>query len=480
MIVWLETARRGRDAAQIEIEADRFAASASPWFAGHWASVCGQHALFSHRLNEAEGRFRQARDIAGRFDLRSIAVVATMMESRLAVARGDYATAHDRIAELEPIDDDHEPMWRAVLEQLRSLTELRSGRFDYALRTARRAVAFADKAGAPADESMPMLCLEGYCLAAIGDGRAAAAVFRTACRGAVAMQTRQLSLMADMVEADALALRGRRDEARPLIERAMTEARSVDYAAFLWPIPDVASRVCALAMAVGVETDYVRSVIRERKLAPPTGAPVSWPWKCRIHVLGGFRVERDDGRLPAERESASRKPMELLRAIVVFGGRRVSVDRLIAAIWPGEGRVGARTAFNVTLLRLRRLLREEGLIVLADGEVSLDELGVSVDRWNLDAALAAAELAQNDTIGAALANVVEIYAGPLLPDDPAAWVEAERRKLRLRVDAALATGASRIPRFEAGSLLSRALAADPELGLAANLLRTVTLAPDAP
>lgn len=116
--------------------------------------------------------------------------------------------------------------------------------------------------------------------------------------------------------------------------------------------------------------------------------------------------------------------------------------------------------------------------MLADGEVSLDGSSVAVDRWNLDAALAAAESAQDADIPATLADVISIYAGPLLPDDTTEWVEAERRRLRLRIDAVLAKGAPRIPRAEAASLLSRALAADPELALAEDLLRAATRPPD--
>ena len=478
LILWLETARRDRDAAQIEVEADRFAVAASPWFAAHWASVRGQHALFSHRLDEAEAKFRQARDIAHRFDLRSITVVATLMEARLAVARGDFDAARARLAELEPVDDEREPMWRAVTEQLRSLAELCSGHFDYALGTARRALAFADRAAAPDDESIQMRCLEGYCLAAVNDGNGAATAFRDAAGRATPVQSRQAMLLADIAAADALIAAGRRADARPLVGRALAEARSVDYPAFFWPVPDVAARVCALALESGIETDYVRSLIRERGLPPPANAPGSWPWKCRIHVLGGFRVEQDGKRLTTDNARASSKPMELLRAVVALGGQRVGADRLVALLWPGEGRVGARTAFNVTLLRLRRLLRADNLLVLFEGEVSLDHRHVAVDRWNLEAALAAAEAAGDDAVAAALTGVVDSYGGPLLPDENASWIEAERRKLRLRVDAVLAKGTSRMSRLEAASLLSRALAADHELPLAAAALRTIVSGDD--
>ncbi len=110
--------------------------------------------------------------------------------------------------------------------------------------------------------------------------------------------------------------------------------------------------------------------------------------------------------------------------------------------------------------------------------MSLDSRHATVDRWQLEAALAAAETAGDGALSDALAGVVDGYPGPLLPDDGVSWVEAERRRLRLRVDAVLAKGAARIARLDAASLLSRALAADRELPLAAAALRTIVSGSD--
>ncbi len=245
---------------------------------------------------------------------------------------------------------------------------------------------------------------------------------------------------------------------------------------FYWPVPEVASRLCAQALAAGMDVDYVRSIIRTRGLAPPADAPGSWPWACRIAVLGGFRVELDGGRLLTERTRSPGKPLELLRAIVALGGRQVDVDRLVRMLWPGEGRVGARSAFNVTLLRLRRQLRTEDLLPTSDTGVSLNPRLVQVDRRQLEACLAAAETASEDRTRDVMDAVVDRYPGPLLPEDSTPWVEAERARLRLRVDAVLAKGASRLSLRERGVVLSRVLAADTALPLVAAELREVTQA----
>ena len=475
LIVLLNSGRRERESTQIEIEAESLVTAAGPWTAAHWAAIRGQHALFNHRLDEAQGLLHGALAIAQTHEMHPLVVMTTLMLARLALARGDDAAVGMHLAKAEPIDDRRDPMWRAVVQQIRSLAQLHAGHFSEALRSARLAIAWAGKAAAPDAESTQMRCLEGYCLAAVHDGHGAAAAFQDASRRGTRFQSRQAKAFAAMATADALAAEGRTNDALPHLATAFAEVRALDYAAFFWPVPDVASRVCALALAAGIDTDYVCSIIRTRELAPPLDAPASWPWACRIDVLGRFHVELDGRRLVSDRVKTSGKPLELLRAIVVLGGQQVDVDHLVSLLWPGKGRVGARTAFNVTLLRLRRLLRLDNLITMADNVVSLDPRLVRVDRWILEAALAAAAHAPVAREGAALTRVVECYAGPLLPDEAAPWVEVQRQRLRLRVDAVLAKGSSQLAPVDAGVLLSRALAADAALPLVASLLQSVTL-----
>lgn len=474
LITYLDNARRERDAAAIEIEAKSLVATAGPWTVGHWTSLVGQHALFNHRLDEADVDLRAALAHAGGLDLRPLTVMARLMLARLALARDDRDAATGHLALVEPIDDEREPMWSAVIQQIRSLGRLQAGRCTEALHTARLALVWAEKAAAPDAESMQMRVLEGYCLAAVGDGHGAAKAFTAAGRHGMRSQTRQVGILADMATADALAAEGISDEARPLLARAFGEVRALDYTAFYWPVPEVASRLCAQALAAGIDVEYVRGVIRTRELPPPPEAPANWPWACRVNVLGEFRVELDGRRFLAERTRSGGKPLELLRTIAGLGGRQVEVDRLVRILWPGEGRVGARSAFNVTLLRLRRQLRTEDLLVMSDSGVSLNPRLVHVDRWQLESSLATAEKAATDRMREAIDAVVDHYPGPLLPDDAAPWIEGERARLRLRIDAVLASGAARLSPLECGTVLSRILAADAALPLVAAKLREVT------
>ncbi|MFO1312963.1 MAG: hypothetical protein U1F41_12960 [Burkholderiales bacterium] len=474
LIAYLNSSRRERDATRIAIEAEALAVAAGPWIAGHWLSIRGQNALFCHRLDEADMHLVAALAHARRYALHPLATMATLMLARLALARGDDATVAARLAEAAPIDEAGDPMWCAVSHQIRCLAQLRAGGFTEALHTAGLAMAWAGKAAAPEAEALQMYCLEGYCLAAINDGRGAAAAFQYASRRGTRIQSRQAAIFAHIATAIALTEEGHRGSARPHLAAAFAEVRALDYTGFFWPVPAVASRVCALALAAGIDVDYVRSVIRARRLAPPPDAPASWPWACRIEVLGRFHVALDGRPLPTDRAGGASKPLELLRAIAALGGRRVDVDRVIGLLWPGKGRLGARSAFNVTLLRLRRLLGADDLISMAGNEVWLNDRLVGVDLWSLEAAIEAALAACEENVGDALAAIVDRYRGPLLCDESAPWIAAERQRLRLAVDAALARSVSGLPPMEGAALLSRVLAKDAALPLAASALRAVT------
>lgn len=476
LIAYLNSARRERDAAQIVVEAEPLAAAAGPWIAGQWLSIRGQNALFCHRLDEAESQLRAALEHSRRHALHSHATMTTLMLARLALARGDDAAVEARLAEVEPIDRARDPMWCAVSHQIRSLLELHRGGYTAALHTARLAMAWAGKAAAPGAEALQMHCLEGYCLAAINDGRGAAAAFQDVSRRGTRIQARQAQIMGDMTTALALAEEGDQGAARSRLSAAFAEVRALDYTGFLWPVPGVASRVCALALANGIDVDYVRSVIRTRGLAPPPDAPEAWPWACRVQVLGHFGVALDGREVVGDRAGASSKPLEMLRLIAALGGRRVDVERVIGLLWPGKGRVGARTAFNVTLLRLRRLLGADHLVSLAGNEVSLNERLVHVDRWRLEGAIAATRTVPDGRVGEALAAIIDAYRGPLLADESAPWIASERQRLRMAVDAAMAGLVSRLPPLEAAALLSRLLAADSDLPLAAAALRNASAA----
>jgi tetratricopeptide (TPR) repeat protein len=113
--------------------------------------------------------------------------------------------------------------------------------------------------------------------------------------------------------------------------------------------------VLAEALREGVEADYVRDTIRRLHIKPPAEAPEAWPWPVKIFTLGRFEVWYNDQKLEFTGK-APRRVLAVLKGIVAGGGDPISIAHLMDALWPDEEGDAARKAFDVTLVRLRRLL----------------------------------------------------------------------------------------------------------------------------
>jgi ATP/maltotriose-dependent transcriptional regulator MalT/DNA-binding SARP family transcriptional activator len=235
--------------------------------------------------------------------------------------------------------------------------------------------------------------------------------------------------------------------------------------------PPMMSRLCAAALELGIEPDYVRRMITARELPPPEGAaPDTWPWPLRVHALGIFRVLRDGEPLRFATK-AQKKPLELLKALVALGGDGVDASRLAAILWPDASGDAAKVSFDSTLYRLRKLLGLDAALVLNEGKLSLDprHCWVDVDAFERAArdadAVAQDPDAAPERIAAAAAALRAAYPGHFLAgDEDQGWLMGMRDRLRAKlVRTVLALGrrlqaAGRL--HEAAGLYERALELD--------------------
>jgi DNA-binding SARP family transcriptional activator len=176
------------------------------------------------------------------------------------------------------------------------------------------------------------------------------------------------------------------------------------------------------------------------RLVPENAGAVAdvWPWPLKISTLGRFELFKDDkpvvfaGRV-------QQKPLTMLKALVAFGGKDVSEEKIIDALWPDADGDVAHTSFDTTLHRLRRLVNNDNAIVLRDGRVSLDERYCWVDTRAFERALCNAEEAwKQDGQGHEEAvhlteKAVNIYKGHFLPrDTKEPWTISPRERLRAK------------------------------------------------
>jgi hypothetical protein len=226
-----------------------------------------------------------------------------------------------------------------------------------------------------------------------------------------------------------------------LLRKAMALGRAGGYVnGWLW-CPAPLLRLCSKALESGIEVDYVRALIRKRCLVPET-PPLhldTWPWLLKIRTLGAFEVTRDDE--PVALTGKVKKPLEMLKALIAFGGKNVSMERLSDALWPDADGDMAKRSFDTTLHRLRKLLGSEKVLQLQAGKLSLDPRYCWIDTWaferhcvELEAALKPTDPRQDTgRVASCLEKGLALYKGHFLAEDTdLAWTISMREQLRGR------------------------------------------------
>ena len=111
-----------------------------------------------------------------------------------------------------------------------------------------------------------------------------------------------------------------------------------------------------------------------------------WPWPFRVSVLGAFRLLKGDAPIRCSRRT-QKKTLELLQALIAFGGTEVAAGKLIDALWPDSDGDAGYHALESALYRLRLLLGAPGAVVMAGSKLSLDRQYFWVDMWAFEKAL---------------------------------------------------------------------------------------------
>jgi DNA-binding SARP family transcriptional activator len=216
----------------------------------------------------------------------------------------------------------------------------------------------------------------------------------------------------------------------------LAEYRTSGEFLFLRNRPDLASRLANFALMHRVEPEFVCTLIERNGIEAPADAVEAWPFRLRVRVLGGFELTRD-GEPVRFSGKAQQRPLDLLKLLIALGGEDVDTQQLTSALWPDADGAAAKTSFDTTLFRLRKLLDVDNAMVLTGGKLSLAKALAWVDVRALEAVLAQIEG------GAALPapaarRLLDAYRGPLLGTEEAAWIAKPRDALRARFIRALA------------------------------------------
>ncbi len=239
-----------------------------------------------------------------------------------------------------------------------------------------------------------------------------------------------------------LLQRGNREAAAKLLRKALPRGESQGFGLPLWIPPDLVEPVLCLALEQAIEIRYVQHLIQLTGITPrnPLTVPPQWPIPIRVFTLGRFLLQLKGKNLPATARHTKNRPLEMLKAIIAFGGEDVAQEKVMDALWPDADGDTAVKSLHTTLHRLRKLLGVEEAVILKDGYLSLDPHLVWVDIRCLDRLLdrIGRELASGKARPASISALIDaaerLFQGPFLGSETARpWSIAPAERLRNRL-----------------------------------------------
>ncbi|MBA4372889.1 MAG: hypothetical protein C0402_08490 [Thermodesulfovibrio sp.] len=265
-----------------------------------------------------------------------------------------------------------------------------------------------------------------------------------------------LRYMILMTEAQFSFDRGKQKEGVSHLRKAMELGRQRGYISmFWWWQPEVMARLCRRALEEGIEEEYVRHLIIKRRLIPdPTSSGTEkWPYPVKIYTLGSFRILLNDEPLEFSGK-IQKKPLELLKAIIAYGGRDVPQEKLLDALWPDADGDSAAKSLEVNLYRLRNLSGTDGFIRVQGRRFSIDTGSCWIDAQILEHIH---ETEIKNRVSSESGNIpsltpaemryceraVDLYKGSFLENDSdKSWTLHMRERMRTKVLAIISALAS--------------------------------------
>jgi DNA-binding SARP family transcriptional activator len=227
----------------------------------------------------------------------------------------------------------------------------------------------------------------------------------------------------------------------PSLRRGLALGRRHGYVHLEFYQPAVMGFLYAKALEEKIEREYVKGLIRKLGLTPPASVNSAasalyieeWPYPIKIYTLGRFEIMRDDEPLHFSGKE-QKKPLELLKAMIAFGGGDVPEARLTDALWPDADGDLAHKSFETTLGRLRRILGGEDFIKHRARQLTINRLYCWVDSLALEHLFDKIPESPADLAAALCEKAVGLHRGPFLPADAGLpWAVSSRETLKNRL-----------------------------------------------
>jgi ATP/maltotriose-dependent transcriptional regulator MalT/DNA-binding SARP family transcriptional activator len=394
------------------------------------------HLAFWHFLNgryaDSTGVMKEARAVAERYGLEAYLFEIDHAEASALINKGDHDAAKARLDDMERGLAPTRTMQWPYLHHLRSVLEQRLGHAEASVRHAEKAVQLGRETGLPSLQMPHFLARLAQSRAAAGDREGAMRAIDEAIETASPFERRTFEQRRDTLEIEVDIDAGDTERASRRLSALLVEQRVRGSYVFMRSRPDLAARFADFALQHGIETEFVQALIERNGLVAPPDAGPAWPFRLRVRVLGGFELMRD-GELVRFSGKTQQRPLDLLKLLVALGARDVDSQQLMAALWPDADGAAAKTSFDTTLFRLRKLLEVDNALVLASGKLSLNRALVWTDMQALENAFEAAQRSGDGKSAQRAAHrLLAAYTGALLGTEDDPWIAKPRDALRAR------------------------------------------------
>jgi len=202
--------------------------------------------------------------------------------------------------------------------------------------------------------------------------------------------------------------------------------------------PRMTSHLLALALEEGIGIDMVKGLITRHRLDPPHTNVLLWPWSVAVRGFGSFELTLR-GTVVSSNRKAQRRPLLLLKALMIDIEVSKSQQALAAELWPDAD--DAINALNTTIYRLRKLLQNNAAIVVAAGKIRLSSAVVWTDVAAFNALCDRIDHLPNDTPPGQLVMISEelvfLYRGKFCEGDDENWIWVAREHRHSRFLAAV-------------------------------------------
>jgi LuxR family maltose regulon positive regulatory protein len=397
-----------------------------------WHMAFGYYQLLLADHAAAAGALDRADNIAQAYGLAFLQPALQTQRALVALTFGDLDHVTSLLPRIKTAINPSRRMDLALFQSAQSWYAFQRGDLATATQQGQAAVDAAFEAGAV---TIQTYCLLGRAIQQLEAGEPDTVHHAAASVQNLRLRAEHASLLLDfsclLIEAWAAFQAGDITIGQDRLRAALAIGRAQNFVNTLRWYPKMIVRLLCHALEANIEVDYVRHLIRTRRLAPDTPEIEQWPWPVKLYLLGRFSVVIDDVPLKTSGK-AQAKPLELLKALVAGGGREVAAATLGTQLWPDLDGDAAQNALDTTLHRLRKLLRVEDAILVQLSKLSLNPAKVWVDVWAFERLANRCEQAGTPCTDAATsAKFFRLYVGNILPQETdAPWLLPIRERLR--------------------------------------------------